>query len=109
MHNFLFKAEGPSQSSDRAELRCLLRVIRWAPTITEYLTDNMAVKIGYEKLLAGVKTWKVWKQHNDLWAYVKMAVDAKSPNFVIVSYVKGYAKEIHLFVCLPSIPCPWRH
>ena len=34
-HNFAFKAEGPCQSSDRAELRCLLREVRWAPTSTE--------------------------------------------------------------------------
>ena len=49
-HNLSFRAEGPCQSSDRAELRCLLRVIRWAPIPTEYLTDNMAVQIGYDKL-----------------------------------------------------------
>ena len=41
-HNSLFRAENLCQSSDRAELRCLLRVRRCALIPVEYLTDNMA-------------------------------------------------------------------
>ena len=95
-HNFSFRAEGPCQSSDRAELRCLLRVARWAPIPIEYLTDNLAVQTGYDKLVAGKRLGSVWKEHNDLWKRMKMAVDAKGDDFVIVSHVKGHAKEIHI-------------
>ena len=63
-HNFSFRAEGPCQSSDRAELRCFLRVLRWAPIPIEYLTDNMAVQIGYDKLAEGKRPRSVWKDHN---------------------------------------------
>ena len=65
-HNSSFRAEGPCQSSDRAELRCLLRVLRWAPIPTEYLTDNMAVQIGYDKLTTGKRPQSVWKEHDDM-------------------------------------------
>ena len=39
-----------------------------------------------------------WKDHNHLWSYMKMAIKAKGPDFVIVSYVKRHAKEIHIAV-----------
>ena len=95
-HNFSFRAEGPCQSSDRAELKCFLRVIRWAPIPTEYLTDNMAVQIGYDKLTSGKRPKVVWQEHNHLRKKVKMAMDAKGDDFVIVSHVKGHANETHI-------------
>ena len=50
-YGFLFKMEGPAQSSDRAELRCLSRVVWWACVRTEDLTDNQAVQLCHQKLL----------------------------------------------------------
>ena len=101
-HNFAFSAEGPCQSSDRADLGCLLRVVRWAPTVTEYLTDNMAVQIGHDKLTPGKRPQSVWKEHNDLWKRVKSAMDAKGDDSVIVSHVKGHANETHIALGLAT-------
>ena len=50
-YGFVFEMKGAAQSSDRAELRCLLRVVWWARVRTEDLTDNQAVQICYQKLL----------------------------------------------------------
>ena len=63
-HNFAFESEGPCQRSDRAELTCHFRVVRWAPIITEYRTNNMAVRIGDENLLEGAVNF--WKEHTSL-------------------------------------------
>ena len=83
-------------------MRCLLRVLRWGPIPTEYLTDNMAVQIGYDKLTAGKRPQSVWKKHNDLWKTVKSAMDAKGDNFVIISHVKGHANETHIALGLAT-------
>ena len=56
----------------------------------------MAVQTGYDKLVAGKNPFAVWKEHNDLWKIMKMAVDDKRTDFVVVSHVKGHAKEIHI-------------
>ena len=58
---FSFRAGGPCQSSDRAELRSLLRVVRRAPIPIEYLTDNLAVQTGYDKLVSGKHPYAVWQ------------------------------------------------
>ena len=75
---------------------CFLRVIRWAPVPTEYLTDNMAVQTGYEKPTSGKRPNEVWREHNDIWKKIKMAMDAQGNDFVIVSHVKGHADETHI-------------
>ena len=77
-------------------MRCFLIVIRWAPIPIEYLTDNMAVQIGYNKLTSGKHPKSVWQEHNDLWKRVKIAMDAKGDDFVIVSHVKEHANETHI-------------
>ena len=88
-HNFAFKLEGPAQDSDRAELRALLRVARWCARPVEYLTDNEAVCIGFDKMLLGHP--KPWKEHNDLWRCLREVVDTKGKDFLQVSFVKGHA------------------
>ena len=80
----------------------MLRVVRWAPTVTAYLTDSMAVQIGYDKLTAGKRSKSVWKEHNDLWKKVKHAMDATGDDFVIVSHVKGHANETHIALGLAT-------
>ena len=70
--------------------------MRWAPIPTEYLTDNIAVQTGYDKLTSGKRPKAVWQEHNDLWKKVKMAMDAQGDDFVIVSHVKGLANETHI-------------
>ena len=71
-------------------------MVRWAPVATEYLTDNMEVQTGYDKLVAWKNQYAGWKEHNDLCKKMKMAVDAKGNDLVIVSHVNGRAKEIHI-------------
>ena len=44
----------------------------------------------------------MWKEHSDLWAYMKMAIKAKGLDFVIVSYAKGHTTEIHIAMGLAS-------
>ena len=56
----------------------------------------MAVQTGYDKLTSGKRPKAVWQEHNDLWKRVKMAMDAKGDDFVIVSHVKGHANETHI-------------
>eukprot|EP00439_Symbiodinium_sp_Y106_P004539 s7647_g1.t1 len=87
--NFSFALEGPCQDSDRAELRTLLRVAKWTPESTEYLTDNEAVATGFEKLLRGI--CKPWRDHNDLWAGLSAVLDERGNDLLCVSFVKGHA------------------
>ena len=56
----------------------------------------MAVQTGYDKLTVGKRPKAVWQEHNNLWKKVKMAMDAKGDDFVIVSHVKGHANEPHI-------------
>ena len=56
----------------------------------------MAVQTGYDKLVSGKNSYAVWKEHNDLWKKMKMAMYAKGHDFVIICPVKGHAKEIHI-------------
>ena len=48
----------------------------------------MAVQTGYDKLTSGKPPKAVWQEHNDLWKTVKIAMDAKGSDFVIVTHVK---------------------
>ena len=53
----------------------------------------MAVQTGYDKLTSGKRPKAVWQEHNDLWKIVKIAMDAKGHDFVIVFHVKGHGNE----------------
>ena len=56
----------------------------------------MAVQIGYNNVTTGKRPQSMWKEHNDLWKILKIAMDAKGNDFVIVSHVKGHANETHI-------------
>ena len=92
--NFAFPLEGPAQDSDRAELRALLRVARWTPKATEYLTDNEAVQVGFEKLL--LHHPRPWTEHNDLWHALRQVLEHRGWDFLVVSFVKGHATEVDI-------------
>ena len=64
--------------------------------------ENMAVHIGYDKLTAGKRLKSVWKEQNDLWKRVKLAMDATGDDLVIVSHVKGHANYTHIAIGLAT-------
>ena len=90
--NFAFALEGPLQDSDRAELRTLVRVARWTPSATEYLTDNEAVLLGFAKLLEGHS--QPWNDHHDLWHALGQVLHSRGWDLLRVSFVKGHATEL---------------
>ncbi|CAE7405810.1 unnamed protein product [Symbiodinium sp. CCMP2592] len=92
--NFACALEGPVQDSDRAELRALLRVARWTPCLTEYLCDNEAVVVGFEKLLCG--SAQPWADHVDLWSALRQVLDERGVDLLQVSFVKGHADELDI-------------
>ena len=47
----------------------------------------MAVQTGYDKLTSGKRPKAVWQEHNDLQKILKIVMDAKGNDFVIVSHV----------------------
>lgn len=94
--NFEFALAGPVQDSDRAELRALLRVARWTPCLTEYLCDNEAVGIGFEKLCQG--SAQPWADHGDLWAALRRVLDERGWDLLHVSFVKGHADVVDIAI-----------
>ena len=94
--NFEFALAGPVQDSDRAELRALLRVARWTPCLTEYLCDNEAVGVGFDKLCQG--SAQPWADHGDLWAALRQVLDARGWDLLRVSFVKGHADAVDIAV-----------
>ena len=92
-HNASFPLDGHCQSSDRAELRAFLRVVRWSFAPTLYLTDNEAVAKGYQKLEEGAA--KPWRDHNDLWQQIRAAAIAKEWQ-TRVKWIKGHATELNV-------------
>ena len=94
--NFEFALEGPVQDSDHAELRALLRVARWTPCLTEYLCDNEALGVGFEKLWLG--SAQPWADHGDLWTALRLVLDERGWDLLRVSFVKGHADAVDIAV-----------
>ena len=65
--------------------------MRWSYCLTEFITDSEAVVSGRQRLLQGNS--KPWKDHNNLWHIVQLAVLGKGSGESIVTWVKVRAAQ----------------